>query len=337
MSAAASAGPAPSMPQDDSNNDICPVCKSSRYLNPNMKLKVNTQCWHRMCESCVERIFAHGSANCPIAGCKRTLRKYRFRDQTFGDIQIEREVDIRREVNEIANLREEDFEELRDYNDFLESLETITYNLVHNIDLKEARAALDSYKAIYQKATAENSAKDQEDKEIVAELEKDEAQRSDMRWQASMREIQDKKRAREENNNDLIERLANGQGTIDEIVKDARKGSSMAAKERAAARHQEALEKAALEGKNDGEAYFFCGLDRLKKKKKTQETEKPYSPFAGVHIQRQQPPSAPYRMDWLDKARNDMLITAGGYDFNAYCRRASSDVFSGLGVFVGEV
>jgi CDK-activating kinase assembly factor MAT1 len=82
----------------DSSSDICPVCKSSRYLNPNMQFKVNPECYHKMCESCVDRIFSHGPAPCPIAGCARTLRKAKFRTQTFEDLKVEREVDIRRRV-----------------------------------------------------------------------------------------------------------------------------------------------------------------------------------------------------------------------------------------------
>jgi len=88
----------PSKPRADSSSDICPVCKSSRYLNPNMRFLVNPECYHKMCESCVDRIFSHGPAPCPIAGCKRTLRKAKFRIQTFEDLKVEREVDIRKRV-----------------------------------------------------------------------------------------------------------------------------------------------------------------------------------------------------------------------------------------------
>ena len=63
-----------------------------------MKFKVNPECYHKMCESCVDRIFSHGPAPCPIAGCARTLRKMKFREQTFEDLKIEREVDIRKRV-----------------------------------------------------------------------------------------------------------------------------------------------------------------------------------------------------------------------------------------------
>jgi CDK-activating kinase assembly factor MAT1 len=51
-----------------------------------------------MCESCVDRIFSSGPNACPVIGCKKTLRKARFRTQTFEDIGVEREVDIRKRV-----------------------------------------------------------------------------------------------------------------------------------------------------------------------------------------------------------------------------------------------
>lgn len=90
--------PAGFVPLADASPDICPVCKSSRYLNPNMRFKVNPECYHKMCETCVVRIYDHGPAPCAIAGCARTLRMKDFRTQTFEDLKIEREVDIRRRV-----------------------------------------------------------------------------------------------------------------------------------------------------------------------------------------------------------------------------------------------
>lgn len=80
------------------STEVCPVCKSSRYLNPDMRFLINPECYHKMCESCVDRIFSSGPAPCPVAGCHKTLRKNRFRKQTFEDIGVEREVDIRRRV-----------------------------------------------------------------------------------------------------------------------------------------------------------------------------------------------------------------------------------------------
>ena len=83
-------------PKDD--NEQCPVCQSSKYMNPHIKFLISTECYHKMCESCVDRIFSHGPAPCPIAKCKRTLRKAKFRKITFEDLKVEREVDIRKRV-----------------------------------------------------------------------------------------------------------------------------------------------------------------------------------------------------------------------------------------------
>lgn len=132
----------PPPPRTDTASDVCPVCKSSRYLNPNMKFLVNPECYHKMCESCVDRIFSHGPAPCPIAGCARTLRKGKFREATFEDLKVEREVDIRRRVASIMNKEEADFETLKDYNDYLEQVEEITWNLILKIDVDETNHRL---------------------------------------------------------------------------------------------------------------------------------------------------------------------------------------------------
>ena len=39
-----------------SEDDFCPVCKSDRFLNPKLRLLVS-KCYHRMCESCIDRIY----------------------------------------------------------------------------------------------------------------------------------------------------------------------------------------------------------------------------------------------------------------------------------------
>ncbi|KAF2635644.1 CDK-activating kinase assembly factor [Massarina eburnea CBS 473.64] len=131
----------------DSPSDICNVCKSSRYLNPNMRFLVNPECYHKMCESCVDRIFSHGPAPCPIAGCKRTLRKVKFRSQTFEDLKVEREVDIRRRVAKVMNKQESDFENLLDYNNYLETVEEMTWNLILEIDVPETNRKLKLFEA----------------------------------------------------------------------------------------------------------------------------------------------------------------------------------------------
>lgn len=79
-------------------DEECPVCHSRRYLNKSMIFKINPECYHRLCNSCVERLFSSGPATCPIAGCGKTLRGNKFRVPTFTDLALEREVDIRARI-----------------------------------------------------------------------------------------------------------------------------------------------------------------------------------------------------------------------------------------------
>ncbi|RIA97217.1 CDK-activating kinase assembly factor MAT1-domain-containing protein [Glomus cerebriforme] len=103
-------------------DEVCPICKNNRYLTPNMKLLVS-DCYHKMCESCIDRLFANGAGPCPI--CQKILRKVSFIEPTFEDLRVEKEVKIRRMLSKQYNQRQEDFESLRSYNDYLEMVEEI--------------------------------------------------------------------------------------------------------------------------------------------------------------------------------------------------------------------
>ena len=113
-----------------SSDESCPVCKSSRYLNPSITFLIEPSCYHKMCTSCVERLFSNGPGTCPVAGCNARLRAARFRPQTFASIAVEREVDVRRRVAKVFNKRAEDFPDLAEWNNYLESVEEITFALI---------------------------------------------------------------------------------------------------------------------------------------------------------------------------------------------------------------
>ncbi|KAF9080298.1 TFIIH/NER complex subunit [Mortierella sp. GBA35] len=126
------------------DDDVCPVCQTDRYLNPQMKLKVGP-CFHKMCENCIERLFAHGPAPCPT--CRQTLRKATFSEQTFEDLSVEKEVRIRKQMSSKFNKRREDFKMLKDYNDYLETVEDLTFKLVNEIDVETTKQAIDKFAA----------------------------------------------------------------------------------------------------------------------------------------------------------------------------------------------
>lgn len=127
----------------DGELETCPVCKSDKFLDPNLRLLVSP-CYHRVCETCVERLFAHGSGPCPV--CETTLRRSNWVVPTFEDLLVEKECRIRKRICQVFNKREEDFMTLKDYNDYLEEVEDLVFNLLHDVDVQKTNARLEAYR-----------------------------------------------------------------------------------------------------------------------------------------------------------------------------------------------
>lgn len=102
-------------------------------------------------------LFFTGSGSCP--DCNIVLRRGNFRVQLFEDPMVEKEVDIRKRVLRDYNKKEEDFNSLREYNDYLEEIETIVYNLTNNIDIVETNKRIEQYKKENKELIMKNKAK----------------------------------------------------------------------------------------------------------------------------------------------------------------------------------
>uniref|UniRef100_A0A0K0EDW8 MAT1 domain-containing protein n=1 Tax=Strongyloides stercoralis TaxID=6248 RepID=A0A0K0EDW8_STRER len=112
---------------------ICSNCKSQSDLNPSMKMMINI-CGHPICNYCVETIWARNSA--PCRDCNKILKKHEFWEQQFDDPVIEKENYFRRKVKKIYNLKRDCFPTLEAYNNFLEKIEDLIYNLTYDIDVQ---------------------------------------------------------------------------------------------------------------------------------------------------------------------------------------------------------
>ncbi|KAK5045286.1 hypothetical protein LTR84_009392 [Exophiala bonariae] len=123
----------------------CPVCGSDPRTHPGLRFKINTKCYHRICEGCVDRNFSSGKAECPVGGCHVNLWKREWRTQTFEDLKIEREVEIRKKVNRVLERQEVEFESKRDFDDFLELREELIMNLVFRTDVAATNRKLKEY------------------------------------------------------------------------------------------------------------------------------------------------------------------------------------------------
>ncbi|KAJ5733213.1 hypothetical protein N7533_013660 [Penicillium manginii] len=330
-------------------DEVCPVCKSSRYLNPNMRFLINPECYHKMCESCVDRIFSSGPSNCPVAGCRKTLRKNRFRAQTFEDIGVEREVDIRRRVMQILNRREEEFDTKRNYDDFLEQREEIIANLVSRTNEAKTNAQLAKYATENEQSIRTNLAlEEQEATSFQARmtLEQEEAQR---RRQIARQEYENERREIQAGREDFLSRLASG--TTADANTIARESSKVHLKKSSARRSEEdriRLKQAALRGSETKRGTPLSnseiaggadsGLIKGLKKIKTPEPEKPYDPFMGLVPEQRDyfTLRESYPSTFLERQRQNVQGSAGGYDLREYYSRTMLEAFAGLGVFVEE-
>lgn len=118
----------------------CPRCKTTKYRNPQLKLLVNI-CGHPLCEKCIDLMFANGSAKC--YQCPTPLKRGNFKKQLFQDSQVEKDIQVRRNILREFSKNQDAFPTLRAYNDYLEKLETVIYNKANDIDLDETNRLID--------------------------------------------------------------------------------------------------------------------------------------------------------------------------------------------------
>ena len=94
----------------------------------------------------------------------------------FEDASIDKEVDIRRKILRDFNKTEDDFDSLRAYNDYLEMVEDIIFNLSHNTDILETNKKIAEYKEVNKALIAKNRHKTKNEmielEDILAEEEK---------------------------------------------------------------------------------------------------------------------------------------------------------------------
>lgn len=121
----------------------CPVCKSDIYLNPDIVIYISP-CFHKICESCMVRIFNRGQAPCPE--CGTMLRKINYIKPTFEDITVEKECKIRKILMRAFRREEEEFSgDVAKYNDYLEKFEDFVFEV---LDIKSESLVKERIKEI---------------------------------------------------------------------------------------------------------------------------------------------------------------------------------------------
>ena len=196
--------------------EVCPVCKNDNYLTPNLEFLVSP-CYHKMCVSCVNRIFSQGAAPCPI--CQTSLRKMNFNSQTFEDLVVEKECRIRKMISKYLNLREEDFNSASEYNNYLEEIEDITFNLLNEVDIEKTNKRIEEFKISHIELISRNEEKmlnDQRNLDLEIEEQAKQKEQSKLIAEKHLKdEIESKARKRLQ----VIDALATEEGSAESIVR----------------------------------------------------------------------------------------------------------------------
>jgi len=195
-----------------------------------MKLMVNV-CGHNICESCVELLFVKGSGSCPE--CNIPLRRTNFRLQLFEDASVDKEVDIRRRILKDFNKQEEDFESLREYNDYLEMVEDIIFNLTNNLEILETNKKIQQYKEENKDNIVKNRSRLSKDAlELLDILSMEEKYSKQVKLEMKVLE-EAEKAAKIKNKEKLIDDLMFGDADANQILADHREKVSIEEKSKA--------------------------------------------------------------------------------------------------------
>ncbi|CCC67351.1 hypothetical protein NCAS_0A07930 [Naumovozyma castellii] len=325
------------MNQYDDNRDTCPICKTDRYLSPDVKFLVNPECYHKICENCVDRIFSLGPAPCPYKGCDKILRKNKFKTQVFDDVAVEKEVDIRKRVFNVFNKTLDDFDnDLDKYNKYLEQVEDIIYNLDHGIDVVETEEKLRSYEELNKQLILNNIERNKKDLENFEQRNKFE---KEMKLKKRMleRQIEEEDRSNKEwAKKEIINRLSQS-NDAEEVIEGVK--NTVKLKKSSARRKLDELNRVL---KNN--PYFASSNPNsnqnlmLLRKQKEMESSIPFTPFNGDRntIPRFKLDEKLYSDPFIKDLENRKEFVASGFRTDYVYERVLTEAFMGLGCIISD-
>lgn len=233
---------------------------------------------------------------------------------------------MRQRVNKIFNKRSEDFETLEEYNNYLEEIENVVFNITNGIDVEKTEAKLHAYDQANRSQILANALRQREEDAYQEQLEALELERKRRSAMLSAQLAQEEREFREQAQRELVKQLATSQGNPDVI---ARKVESMVQKRFAARRAQ-------IEAELRMPPPQAKGLVRPGSQK-PQGPMTPFTPFNGdrqrnyvfeVHDE--------YADPFLDDIKDKKDYLAGGFTVKAAYKQALVQAFFGLGCNVQQ-
>ena len=253
-----------------------------------------------------------GSGSCPECGIP--LRRANFRLQLFEDASVDKEVDIRRRILKDFNKQEEDFESLREYNDYLEMVEDIIFNLTHNIESLETNKKIQQYKEENRSQIIKNRSKMSKDAlELMDILSMEEKQQNRVRVEMRMREEAEK-----------AIKLKNKEKLIDDLMFSEEDATKILAEHRETVAREERAK-----------AMFSTGLDQESKSSTVTAVPTQDEIFVYEEPTMDMMGPLPPQMDELAGYLKNIRAAsvgerAGGYQESLGCFRALQEAMAGL-------
>ncbi|QOU18268.1 TFB3 [Brettanomyces bruxellensis] len=314
--------------------DMCPVCKTDKYLSPEIQFKINPECYHKICDACVDRIFSLGPSVCPYPNCNKILRKNKFKTQIFDDIEVEKECDIRRRVLSIYNKKATDFKNTEEYNKYLEEIEDIVYKLLHKIDVEKTEERLKEYSIENKQSITLNNVRRDQEYEKFIRLQKLEKQYKSKRNKLNRQILYEKSNLKNLEKMTAIDQL---QESSEEKDPEAVLRSVKEQMKKRSNKYREQLDE--LEKKYLRQKQAILRNEKSPSKKAREASMKtPFTPFNGDRLS-----PLPYRLHYsrykdpyVEKVVKNEQFKAGGYKIEQYYRRSLDEAFTGLNCFIEE-
>lgn len=148
---------------------VCVVCRTSSSSASNYQTQrkyfvnvcaLQNSCGHMFCEICAEKKLDEAKTRyftCPI--CSAEVKRSQLHSQSFEQVTAVRDREVRRKVAHVFNKIEEDFDNINQFNDFLEQAEDIVYKLVHHIDEEATERELEHYRSLHLNDIARNESR----------------------------------------------------------------------------------------------------------------------------------------------------------------------------------
>lgn len=146
-----------------------------------------------------------------------------------------------------------------------------------------------------------------------------------LRREASRQADEDERRERGLERNDIVNKLASGMTSVDDIVRESK------------AKHKPGARKKGPRTQDEKPISPMEPLIKGLKKARAPEVEQEYDPFMGIQFQRDYfELRQDYPLQRLTKPKKDTRVLAGGYDFTSYYDESLLKAFAGLGCFIED-